>query len=551
MSSLGTQHPSGELLLRCSDGELSAKEREAVRAHLAACWECRAEAEALERTIAECVRYHHTVTEDCMPEPPAPWFDIYRRMNEIDEQARRRRWVERAFEGLRGLIRSPRQWVPATAILVLVVFLVQQFRQAPAVQAAELLRKAVVAARSRPPAPRRVQLRTRSKSLTRVVGAGTVAPAAASEIEPLFRTAHFSWEDPLSASSYQEWRDQLSDKQDEVSKIVDPQNPEQDCYRLRTTTDSGELMEATLKLRLRDLRAVEETLRFRNLEWVEITELPDAVPATPAPAVEMRAAAEPPRALQPVEKTAGPGEELQVWAALRRADADLGDPVEVTRSRDRIEVSGVGVPPERQQRIREELDALPRVTVRFSDPSGVAPEPEAPRTPGESIGPRIGPAQVDLERRVGGRAQFERFADRILQSSEALMARAHALRRLAQRFPQSVESGMSAQEREGLRALRREHATILLRLATEMQVLMEPVLPADAAAAAVTGDAVSWQDASEELFRDARGAESLLVALLGGAARENQARDLPAQAQASLARLKARAESYERITAAR
>jgi hypothetical protein len=547
MSSLGIPHPSDDLLLRCSDGELPAAEAEAVRKHLAACWQCRAEMDGFERTITECVRYHRILTEDCMPEPPAPWFDIYRGMKEIDACQQRRRRAARLVEWLRGWAPGPRQWVPATALIVLVLFLVQQFRLAPSVQAAQLLQKAVTAARSRPPAaPRRIQIRTRTHSLTRVIGA--VAPAPAAEIEPLFRAAHYNWEDPLSASSFQQWRDGLADKRDEVRTVVDPRDPEQNHYRLRTTTDSGELVEATLKLRQRDLRAVEETLRFRNDEFVEITELPDAVPATPAPAVEMRAAEPPPHALQPVERATGPAEELQVWAALRRADADLGDPVEVTRSGDRILVSGVGVAPGRQQRIREELGALPRVTVQFSEPDLEAAEPAAPV---ESVGGKTGPAQLALEQRLGGRAAFEQFSNEVLQTSEALMSRAHALRRLAQRFPKALEDELSLPERERLRALREEHAGALLRLAAEMQARVEPALSAGAVPAAVTSGAHSWQDATEELFRDARDSEVLLISLLGGVTGENQPPDLPARVLASLARLKARAESYEKLTSAR
>ncbi len=546
MSSLGTQHPGDELLLRCSDGELPAAEAEAVRKHLAACWQCRAEMDGFERTIAECVRYHRILTEDCMPEPPAPWFDIYRGMKEIDGHPQRRRLAARLIGRLRDWAPGPRQWVPATALVVLVLFLFQQFRQTPSVQAAQLLQKAVAAARSMPPAPRRIQIRTRTHSLTRVVGAA--APAAATEIEPLFRAAHYNWEDPLSASSFQQWREGLADKQDEVRTVVDPRDPERNHYRLRTTTGSGELVEATLKLRQRDLRAVEETLRFRNDEFVEITELPDAVPATPAPAVEMRAAEPPPHALQPVERAASPAEELQVWAALRRADADLGDPVEVTRSRDRILVSGVGVAPGRQQRIREELSALPRVTVQFSEPAVETAEAAAPA---ESVGGKTGPAQLALEQRLGGRAAFEQFSNQVLQISEALMSRAHALRRLAQRFPKPLEDQLSGPERERLRTLREEHAGALLRLAAELQARIEPALPAGAAGGTVTTNAHSWQDATEELFRDARDSEALLISLLGGVTGENQPLDLPARVLASLARLGARAGNYEKLTSAR
>ena len=136
------------------------------------------------------------------------------------------------------------------------------------------------------------------------------------------------------------------------------------------------------------------------------------------------------------------------------------------------------------------------------------------------------------------------------------MSRAHALRRLAQRFPSSDEAQMNATERASLRDLRREHAGALLRLVADTQVRVEPALaallpraPARPAPVAQAPD--SWQDATEELFGEARRAEALLVAMLGGVAGEAQPQDLAAQVLASLAQLRARAEAYERMTVAR
>src|SRR5207249_6106047 len=70
-------------------------------------------------------------------------------------------------------------------------------------------------------------------------------------------------------------------------------------------------------------------------------------------------------------------EELQVYAALHEAGADLGDPIEVTREGRDIVVSGTGVPAQHQQKVHGLLDRLPHVTVRFSDPSLPASNPPA------------------------------------------------------------------------------------------------------------------------------------------------------------------------------
>src|SRR5207248_11272591 len=52
-------------------------------------------------------------------------------------------------------------------------------------------------------------------------------------------------------------------------------------YAIHTSTESGDLAEATLQLRITDLHPVQERIEFRNHDWVEIEEVPD-IPAPPA-----------------------------------------------------------------------------------------------------------------------------------------------------------------------------------------------------------------------------------------------------------------------------
>jgi hypothetical protein len=553
MSSLRTRHPNDEQLLHFADGEMTASQTEEIRSHLKSCWECRSELEGIEQTIGECVRYRHIVLDACLPAPPEPWFDIYPRLARIDESEKRRRWISRVVEPLAAALRKPSQWVPAVATLLLVTFAVQQFRHAPSVQAAELLRKAVAAAESNPRALRRIQIRTRTGRLTRVVGgSATVGKKDAGAdsmagLEEQFRAAHYSWEDPLSAKAYSDWRDQLAEKSDEVTL-------EPDRYRLRTTTDSGEIIEATLKLSLPDLRTVESTLQFRNREWVTISELPDIPAQDVSKEAPVTAAAAQPHSSKPdqpmeLPAAATPGEELAVWLALHRLGADLGDPVEVTRSREAILVTGTGIAPGRQQAIREQLRMLPRVTVALSsEPLGEDTGLEGRNPSRIAVVPGTGRLQTEMERQLGGRAAFEQFADRILDMTDAVMSRAHALRRLAERFPPDAESEMTLQQRQLLDGLCREHAEALLRSVTEIEGGIGPVLGTSSGAAQEVKAPGTWQDEAEQLFGEARHAETMLVALLGASVDEIQSPELPAQVAASLARLRKRAENYERLS---
>jgi len=555
MSNLAMQHPTDDQLLRFADGELPDARAGEIRNHLRACWQCRSELEEIERTIGECVRYRKIVLEDCLPPPPAPWFDIYGHLAAIDESRSRRHLAGRVLNSLGAALRNPSRWVPATAIVVLIAFVVEQFRQAPSVKAAELLHKAVAAADSRPLTPRRIQIRTRAQRLTRVVGSGSLARTSAGAdstagLESLFRAAHYSWADPLSAKSFSEWRDQLTDRRDEVTS-------EGDRYRLRTTTGSGELVGATLELSSQDLRAVEGTLQFRNHEWVEISELPDS----PAPNPEApKEAAETVPALPPAPsasdqragQAATPGEELQVMAALHRLGADLGDPIQVTGSGDHILVTGMGINPERQQEIRDELKAMPRVILRFPSASTEAFGRDGPGASSISVRPGGGRWQAELEKQLGGRAAFEQFSDQVLQLTDTFMSRAYALRRLAERFPADREAQMTPPQRQLLASLCQEHAEALRQDVINVQGRLQPLLamggPAGAPQEAATS--ATWQESAEQLTGAGRHFETSLVSFLGGAG-DTRSPELMAELAESLTQLRYQAEKYEQLTSER
>ncbi|HEX3878186.1 MAG TPA: hypothetical protein VHW24_14445 [Bryobacteraceae bacterium] len=65
-------HLSDERLLMELDGELSGKEQSEARAHLAACWQCRARRMEMERAIADFTSAHRSVTDAQLPPATAP-----------------------------------------------------------------------------------------------------------------------------------------------------------------------------------------------------------------------------------------------------------------------------------------------------------------------------------------------------------------------------------------------------------------------------------------------------------------------------------------------
>ena len=270
MSNPEARHPDPIDLLRSLDGELEPRQARRIRQHLETCWECRTAVDELQETVAACVRYRKNVLHTNLPSPPAPWMDIYSAFSRMDAAPGRVSFFQRALAALR---QGNRWLIPAAAAAMLLCAVFLQFRQTPSVQAAGLLRQAAAAEQVRPQAPRRIRIQTSSRKLSRFVGGPLTAdptPAAdEASLAGLFRSAHYSWDDPLSARSFQAWRDQLPEKADTVDDV---HSTGLEGWVIRTRASAGELASASITLRRYDFQAVEGRLEFRNREFVQMTE---------------------------------------------------------------------------------------------------------------------------------------------------------------------------------------------------------------------------------------------------------------------------------------
>jgi hypothetical protein len=569
------RHPENEEILRYVDGELPARAVRKIRTHLNACWECRAQLQEVEETISNCVGYRKNILQSHLPTPPAPWVDIYRRFAEMDASpepdffpgpapavSTRTRWFA-------WLTIGARRWALAAAVLLLAcAAILYRVQLAPTIQAAELLQKAIAAADAQPHEklkPRRIRIRTNRQSITRTAGsiaAPALNNAGTEALQAMFVAAHYDWQDPLSAKSYRAWRDRLPNKRDEVAE-------DRDKYRVRTSTTSGELLVATLDLRVRDLQPIEERFEFRNRDWVEITEVAEE-PAPNTAARDGRTVEIPANAPTPanipqadISKDGPPpvanaeatiGDELHAVAALHQLGADLGDPIEVTRNGGKVLVTGVGIAPDRQREITDMLASQPQIVVRFSDaaPSRAKPEREAP-APESNTNRDVRQLQARMAESIGGRASFDQLAGQVLDLSDTMMSRAYALRRLAERFPGDAEAELGPQDLQLLRTMRQEHTAALRQQIAEIDRVVRPVLVSvRGAGSGPEGDRLSggWQSATQQLFQSARRLEKLLAGVFGAAAVDTSARpeeQLPSQVLSILAELRARIDAYDRV----
>jgi hypothetical protein len=535
MSNPEIAHLEDDDLLRLLDGELPDRDASRLRSHMAACWTCRTRLEEFETAIGEYVRYREGL-KPMLPPPPKAWADLEPEFEQVDRSLPMPRLlpvVRRTH--LFGL--RPVHWLAAAACLIVAFILIWRFEGVPEVSAAELLRKAAAAQGNIVEPHRRLQIRTRHRSFTRPASLTTVASEDA-DLKQTFEAAHFSWDDPLSARSFAAWRDQLPQKIDKVETI-------DNSYIIRTSTPAGTLRQATLTLRAGDLRPIREMLEFTS-DTVEIIEAPaEGVVRAPLPPMpdaaretaRSRPATAPNIALSPTLR------ELQVFSALHRIGADLGEPVEIHESGPLIDVVGTGLSATRKEQLRAALSEIPGVEVRFEDAKASA---GARATPSDRGAPATAPMQMRLQAMLGSRESAEDFTNRALDASDAVMARVHALRAIARAFPPDVETGLALSDRETLTNLRDDHRAALTQRIAELRRTLKPVLPGGTVRGGAE-PAVTWQAAAQALFTAAQRFDQLLNAALAGPNTAGDDSDFEKLASA-LGRLEAQFTVYERAS---
>jgi hypothetical protein len=480
MNRYRTSHPGAECLLQFTDGELPGRHAADVRSHLEACWRCRAEVEDLQATIGYFVRYRGALA---VPDPPASWDGFENRLDRLiaGRQSRPRfRWLAYAA-ALSAL---------AAAAMVLTV----KLNHPPTVSAAELLRKASAKEDAAGHRPHRVRIHD---SVNRTDG----------ELRAMFAQAKYDLEDPLSAHTYQAWRNGLQAYRDEA--VLDS-----GVWRVRTDASSGVLEEAVLRLNADDLRVVGGSFRFHGQEIVDIEPLPDQA----APAIEKSAVT--PRTAPAT--AAAPEEELRVLTVLHEVGADRGEQIDLTRDDSgRLVVTATAISPARRAIIEGALGPLTGVTLRILDPNIDLSKPTQTESghPGASAANPLEPA---LRAAVGGAAELSRFTDLALEESAAAMVQAHDLRELAVRFPRDVEARLDAGGRGALGRLRRDHAASLAQHAGELDRLLAPVLRSlgtqlDESPHALP-EGSDWQSATEVVFAATQRVDTTATALLTGGA---------------------------------
>lgn len=215
-------------------------------------------------------------------------------------------------------------------------------------------------------------------------------------------------------------------------------------------------------------------------------------PVRPLPSTREPAAVEP-----PVETARRANTELEVALALHRANADLGEQVEISRNPNGgIIVTGTALSASRRQELTATLAQIPGVSIRWED-AQLSHNPSRPNANFEAG--RL-PWQTQLETAFGGKVALERLSNELLDLSDRVAARAQAMQKLNDEFS---SASLTAKERGEWNAALDDHRRELRKAAHELarrsSTVFEKlgVAPVESASQALTAAGPVWPAAQQ------------------------------------------------------
>ncbi len=444
-------HPTEETLLACVDGELSEKEAARVRRHLENCWSCRAQLDELEETITLFVNFRSQIQNPLAAPPPNDWGDFDQKLSRLAAAAETGKNSVPRRAGFLGKFRQSfrfGEWSPvrkqfgigATAA-VLIVALLWQMVGVRSVSAAELLNNSIRSEQQKiervnqPVVYQKLRLesagaksvnwetwrdRTNSRYRSAVeddrsgrhfISAAfnpekTDAPdePVLREVAAILQANRMNAGQPLSAESFQTWRNSLAEKRDEIENLRARDGSQ--SYILKTiaagATENGKITEAALTVDAEDWHAERLRLSVKNANGESVYEFvetafevvslpalnPEIFPPDLPPAQTVIASAspnsKPSPAVSPSDETLNEANpnlilqssptnsnvaaplaaataelEVDVLKVLNGIGADIGEEATVTRTAsNQLLVQGIVESPERKSEIARALAPL-------------------------------------------------------------------------------------------------------------------------------------------------------------------------------------------------
>lgn len=292
--------------------------------------------------------------------------------------------------------------------------------------------------------------------------------------------ANVNWEDPLSASSYQDWHDSQRSREDEVRRTGS------NLLTLKTTVPQGEVAQETITVRESDFHPVARTVEFRDSSTVEIAELEyNVLPWQPAseqwfeplaaiPSSGSLHSSILPRLPHVLSEDEFDEAELGAQLALRQAGADTSERIEIVRNPNSIVVRGIVATEARKHEIETHLDLVPHVvaalyTFQEVENRHVAGTEITSLKQASSV-EGISPLEDYLVRQGQNHEAIGELGHQLFNSSVEVHQEGKAIASLLERFPPG--QALTANAQASLNALLGDHRQkMLAALQTEEKLL--------------------------------------------------------------------------------
>ncbi|MBT9331582.1 RNA polymerase sigma factor [Paracidobacterium acidisoli] len=292
------------------------------------------------------------------------------------------------------------------------------------------------------------------------------------QIRDRLALAGVNWDQPLSATSYEEWRAREQGSRDVVVRA------DRGLLTLTTTAPSDpQIRQETFTVRESDFHPVGRTVELRDAGTIEIAELNyDVLPwsAVNDSLFEPEAALSGARApIHPSLSIHVPAPltdaqldmaELSARLVLNRLDADNGERIEVVRTESGVQVKGIVETDERKQELETQLHLVPHVIPAIfsyrdmDNRRGAASEINSIQS--SSFVPQPTPLEQYLATRGWSRDNIGEISHQIFDSSATIDRESQTITDLLQRF--SSKSGLSRAADDSLEQLISEHKSRLL-----------------------------------------------------------------------------------------
>ncbi|MCU1321298.1 MAG: hypothetical protein JWM43_947 [Acidobacteriaceae bacterium] len=383
------EHLSDDRLASLFCNELPLVEKLVAKRHLAKCWHCRVRQGDLEGPRADRIveLYREVLNSEDLKMSPQPRAEFAHRL-ERHIQLPPRRWrVVRLLKV--SFIRLPPLnmsfvifGVCVVATSSLLMFWWQQ--RAPDISANSLLVQAEKWDSSTPAESQGVvyqsvritapQLTVERSIYRDLQGKRSLKQmklvSTQQKLKDELARAGINWNEPMSASDYQEWHDHQHVRADKIERAG------KHLLRLTTTTPDGSASPQSITVRDEDFHPVLRTVALRDVGTVEIAELDYKVLPWSAVSEDVfesignfagstRASGATVLHLPKMIQGATPQQldeaELGARLILNQLHADSGEQIEIRRDKDNVQVEGIVETDERKRQLQAQLRMVPHV----------------------------------------------------------------------------------------------------------------------------------------------------------------------------------------------